>query len=136
MADERLFELEIISPERVFYKGNAHFVELTTSEGEIGVYKNHIPTTCVLVPGIVAIHEEDKVVNAAVHSGFVVILKDKVKVMAEIAEWPDEIDVDRANEAKQRAEERIKKGGPDVNMMRAEAALKRSLTRLRLKDGL
>ena len=136
MADERLFELEIISPERVFYKGNAHFVELTTSEGEIGVYKNHIPTTCVLVPGIVAIHEEDKVVNAAVHSGFVVILKDKVKVMAEVAEWPDEIDVDRANEAKQRAEERIKKGGPDINVMRAEAALKRSLTRLRLKDGL
>lgn len=136
MADERFFELEIISPERVFYKGNAHFVELTTSEGEIGVYKNHIPTTCVLVPGIVAIHEEDKVVNAAVHSGFVVILKDKIKVMAEVAEWPDEIDVDRANEAKQRAEERLKKGGADVNIMRAEAALKRSLTRLRLKDGL
>ena len=136
MADERLFELEIISPEREFYKGNAHFVELVTSEGEIGVYKNHIPTTCVLVPGIVAIHEENGIKNAAVHSGFVVILKDKIKIMAEVAEWPDEIDVDRANEAKKRAEELIKKGGADVNMTRAEAALKRSMTRLRLKDGL
>ena len=134
MADERLFDLEIISPERVFYTGKANFVELVTSEGEIGVYKNHIPMTSVLVPGVVTIHEENETKKAAVHSGFVGILKDKVKVMAEIAEWPDEIDVNRANEAKQRAEKRIKDADSSVNMARAEAALKRSLARLSAKD--
>ena len=134
MADERLFDLEIISPERVFYTGKANFVELVTSEGEIGVYKNHIPMTSVLVPGVVTIHEENETKKAAGHSGFVVILKDKVKVMAEIAEWPDEIDVNRANEAKQRAEKRIKDADSSVNMARAEAALKRSLARLSAKD--
>ena len=102
MAD--VFDLEIISPERVFYEGKATFVEMTTTEGEIGIYKNHIPLTGVLVPCIVTIHEENEEKQAAVHSGFVVILKDKVKIMAEVAEWPGEIDENRAEEAKIRAE--------------------------------
>lgn len=134
MADERLFELEIISPERVFYTGSVNFVELTTSEGEIGVYKNHIPMTNVLVPSIVTIHEENEEKKCAVHSGFVVILKDKVKIMAEVAEWPDEIDANRAKEALVRAERRLKDSGDNVNMVRAEAALKRSIARLSLID--
>lgn len=128
MAD--VFDLEIISPERVFYEGKATFVEMTTTEGEIGIYKNHIPLTGVLVPCIVTIHEENEEKQAAVHSGFVVILKDKVKIMAEVAEWPGEIDESRAEEAKIRAERRLKDGGPGVDMARAEAALKRSIVRL------
>ncbi len=133
MADEKLFTLEIISPERVFYEGEAHFLELATSEGEIGVYKDHIPMTNVLMPGVVKIYEVDGVKEAAVMSGFVVILKDRIKVMAEVAEWPDEIDVNRADEARIRAERRLKESGSGVDMARAEAALKRSLVRLSFK---
>lgn len=132
MADDKYFSLEIISPERTFYKGEASFVELTTSEGEVGIYKNHVPMTNVIVPGIVTIHEADGVKEAAVHSGFMVILQDSIKIMAEVAEWPDEIDENRANEARIRAERRLKEGGSGVDMLRAEAALKRSLTRLHL----
>lgn len=132
MADEKYFDLEIISPERTFYKGQVHFLELTTSEGDVGIYKNHIPMTNVIVPGIVTIHEADGVKEAAVHSGFMVILQESVKIMAEVAEWPDEIDENRANEAKIRAERRLKEGGSGVDIVRAEAALKRSLTRLHL----
>lgn len=132
MADDKYFDLEIISPERTFYKGEASFVELTTSEGEVGIYKNHVPMTNVVVPGIVTIHEADGIKEAAVHSGFMVILQDSIKIMAEVAEWPDEIDANRANEAKIRAERRLKEGGSGVDMLRAEAALKRSLTRLHL----
>lgn len=132
MADEKYFSLEIISPERTFYKGEVNFLELTTSEGEVGIYKNHIPMTNVIVPGIVTIHEADGVKEAAVHSGFMVILQDSVKIMAEVAEWPDEIDENRANEAKIRAERRLKDRGSGIDVARAEAALKRSLTRLNL----
>lgn len=132
MADDKYFDLEIISPERTFYKGQVSFLELTTSEGDVGIYKNHIPMTNVIVPGIVTIHEADGVKEAAVHSGFMVILQDSVKIMAEVAEWPDEIDESRANEAKIRAERRLKEGGSGVDVVRAEAALKRSLTRLNL----
>ena len=107
---------------------------MTTTEGEIGIYKNHILLTGVLVPCIVTIHEENEVKQAAVHSGFVVILKYKIKIMAEVAEWPDEIDENRANEAKIRAERRLKDGGPGVDMARAEAALKRSMIRLSISE--
>ena len=132
MAD--LFTLEIISPERVFYKGEVKFLEMTTSEGEIGVYKNHIPMTNILVPGIVTIHEEEEVKEAAVHSGFVVILQDSVKIMAEVVEWPDESDENRAREAKIRAERRLAEGGEGLDVDRAELALKRSIARIRLSE--
>ncbi len=132
MAD--LFTLEIISPERIFYKGEVKFLEMTTSEGEIGVYKNHIPMTNILAPGIVTIHEEDEVKEAAIHSGFVVILQDSVKIMAEVVEWPDEIDEARAREAKIRAERRLAEGGDGLDVDRAELALKRSIARIRLSE--
>ena len=132
MAD--LFTLEIISPERIFYKGEVKFLEMTTSEGEIGVYKNHIPMTNILAPGIVTIHEEDEVKEAAIHSGFVVILQDSVKIMAEVVEWPDEIDEARAREAKIRAERRLAEGGDGLDVDRAELALKRSIARISLSE--
>lgn len=133
MADEYLFTLQIISPDRIFYEGEASFVEMVTSEGEIGVYKNHIPMTNILVPGIVKIHESNGVKEAAVHAGFVEILPDKIVIMAEVAEWPDEIDINRAEEARKRAERRLSSNGSEINVARAEAALKRSLTRIQLK---
>lgn len=134
MADEKLFTLEIISPERIFYAEKIQFVEFTTSEGEVGVYKGHVPMTNVLMPGVVTIHESGEVKKAAVMSGFVVILRDKIKIMAEVAEWPDEIDLKRAEEAKIRAERMLKEGGPGVDMMRAETALKKSIIRIGLKN--
>ena len=58
MAADNLFDLKIITPDRVFYSGKASFLELNTVEGEIGIYKNHIPMTTVLEPGIATITEE------------------------------------------------------------------------------
>ena len=131
MADaNRLFKVEIITPERIFYSGDAAMIEFTTTEGDIGVYKNHIPLTAVLSPGIVKITESSGVKKAAVHTGFAEILGDKVTLLAEIAEWPDEIDRNRAEEAKMRAERRlkVKESGLDVN--RAEIALRKALVRI------
>ncbi len=103
--------------------------------GEIGVYKKHIPLTTVLAPGIVKIHndgEED--VRAAVHSGFAEILPDKVTLLAEIAEWPDEIDKSRAEAAKQRAEERLAGRTEETDIKRAEFALRKALVRLDISE--
>ena len=103
MADTGTMKLLVNTPERVFFNGEATFVELATSEGEIGVYPQHIPLTAVLVPCVLTIHQNDGIKKAAVHGGIVEVLKDKVTILAEIAEWPDEIDVNRANDAKIRA---------------------------------
>lgn len=126
------FNLKIISPTRIFFDGDADMVEMKTTKGEIGVLAGHIPLTAILEPGILKIHKEDGIKEAALHDGFVEIQKDHVTVLAESCEWPDEIDVERAEEAKDRAENRIKSGRKDVDMMRAELALKKALIRIDL----
>lgn len=132
MADDsRTFQVEIITPDRIFHTGEATMIEFNTAAGQIGVYKKHIPLTTVLAPGIVTIHntgEEDVV--AAVHSGFAEILPDKVTLLAEIAEWPDEIDKSRAEAAKRRAEERLANKTESVDIRRAEFALRKALVRI------
>lgn len=134
MADEKMFKLKIIAPDRVFYEGEASFIEFVTSEGEVGIYKNHIPMTMVLVPGVVRITEADGVKIAALHSGFVQVLQDEITILAEIVEWPDEIDVNRAKEAKIRAERRLEMNDESINYARAEIALKKSLIRIEVGD--
>lgn len=133
MADQsKNFAVEIICPDRVFFKGEVTMVELNTVEGEMGIYRNHVPTTCVLEPGIVTLHDDEGQREAAVHSGFIEILQDKVTILAEVAEWPEEIDSERANAAKKRAEDRLKRSTSDKDIMLAEASLKRALVRLDL----
>lgn len=133
MADN-IFKVEIITPDRIFFTGDADFIEFTAESGELGVYKNHIPMTTVLAPGLVTIHNGDEKKVAAVHSGFAEILGEKVTLLAELAEWPDEIDVDRATAAKERAEERLASHDSEVDIARAEIALKKSLIRIGAKD--
>ena len=135
MADDRLFRLEIISPDRVFYQGDVAMVELTTSEGDVGIYKNHIPMTMIVVPGIVTITEEEGQKRAALHSGFIEVLPDKVTILAELAEWPDEIDLNRAEEARVRAQRRVETGDSSMNMIRANMALRKALVRIELAEG-
>lgn len=135
MAEEnKFFRLEIITPDRKFYEGEASMVEFTTTEGEMGVYKHHIPLTAVLAPGIVTITEAEGKKEAAIHAGFVEILPDKVTFLAEIAEWPEEIDVARAEASRARAEERLHNHAAEIDVARAEIALKKALVRIDIKQ--
>ena len=110
-------------------------VELTTLKGDVGIYKGHIPMTMILVPGIVTITEEDGKKQAAIHSGFMEVLPEKVTIMAEVAEWPEEIDVNRAKEAEIRAQRRLETNDPMMNRQRAEFALRRAMVRLSLAEN-
>jgi len=134
MADEKMFRLRVISPERVFYEDDVPMVELNTTEGEIGVLPEHIPLTTIVAPGVLRIMKGEETREAAVLSGFMEIKKDAVTILAESCEWPEEIDLNRAKEAQIRAERRIKSGNEEVNLVRAEAALKRALTRIGLAE--
>ena len=127
---EKTFNLQIISPTRVFFNEAVDMVEMKTTEGEIGVLAGHIPLTTILEPGVLRIKTDGNVKEAALHDGFVQIQKDKVTVLAESCEWPDEIDVNRAEAAKQRAEDRIAAKSENLDLKRAEYALHKALTRL------
>lgn len=130
MADT--LQLVIITPEREFFRGEATFVEFTTTDGDVGIYPRHIPTTVVLDPGILRIHTGKDVREAALHSGFAEILGDRITILAEAVEWPEEIDMNRAEEARIRAERKLEDSAADGS--KAELALKRSVLRIHMAE--
>ena len=84
MAERKTFRLEVISPERIFYTGDAEMVELTTTEGDIGIYADHIPLTTIVAPGVMTITEPGGVLKeAAVLEGFMEITPAKVTILAQ-----------------------------------------------------
>lgn len=130
MADNNLFELKIIEPDGMFFEGEGEFLEFTSVEGRMGVYKNHIPLTTILEPCVIKIHANGETKKAAALGGFIEIQKERITILAEDANWPEEIDVERAKAAKQRAEERLSKREAGLDVVRAEAALKRAMARI------
>ena len=123
-------DIKIIEPDGMFYEGKASFIEFTSVEGRMGVYKNHIPLTTILEPCDVKVHTEEGIKKAAVMGGFIEIQKEKATILAEDAAWPEEIDVERAKASKQRAQERIEKRDENLDLVRAEASLKRAIARI------
>ncbi len=131
MAEENsnTFDVRVITPDRTFFLGEATMVEFNTTEGEIGIYKRHIPMTVIVKPGVLTITGES-VKKAALHSGFAEILADSVTILAEVIEWPDEIDEMRALAAKERAERLLSERDPKTDIARAETALQRAMARI------
>ena len=132
MADRNSFLLRVITPERLFYENQVEMVEFNTTEGEIGVLPGHIPLTVIVKPGILDITEPEGDKVAALHAGFAEILPDRVTILAEIIEWPEEIDEERARAAKERAEERLRSKTAQTDIMRAETALQRAIARIQV----
>ncbi len=136
MADDsRLLKLEVISPDRTFFTGDSDFVELRTTEGEIGIYKDHIPMTYMLSPGFLKIHKGTDIKTAVIHNGFIEIRPDHIVILAEACEWPGEIDLERAHRAAERAEKRLASGDPEINIKRAELALRKALMRIEAAEA-
>ncbi|MCI9141788.1 MAG: ATP synthase F1 subunit epsilon [Lachnospiraceae bacterium] len=132
MADKNEFLLRIITPDRVFYEKSVEMVEFNTTEGEIGILPGHIPMTVIVKPGILYISEKDEQKKAALHSGFAEILPESVTILAEIIEWPGEIDEERAKSAKKRAEKRLSGKAPNTDIAKAETALQRAMARIQV----
>lgn len=127
---EKSFRLEIISPDRIFYTNDVTMVEYNTVDGEVGVYAEHIPMTQIIAPGRLTITEENGQKTAALLSGFVEITPEKVTILAEAVEWPQNIDVARARRARQRAQQILEQKTDERETALAEAALARALVRL------
>ena len=120
--------IDIVSPERVLYTGEADMVVCRTSEGEIAFLPGHVPFLGALGIGVVRILLPERGEQAAaVHGGFVEVANDRVIVLSDVAELAERIDIDRARRAQQRAEERL---SADPDAEDAQAALLRATTRL------
>jgi len=109
MSDNKLIKFEIVTPERIVLKELIRQITLPTKQGEITILPNHIPLIPTLLPGVIHLQRaDDSQEILSVSGGFVEVLMNKVVVLADTAERAEEIDIDRAEEAKKRAEQIMK----------------------------
>ena len=126
------FFLEVITPERNFYSGEAECVIFKSIDGEMGVLAKHAPTVTTVNVGPLRIkNAEGKWTEAVVTDGCAKIMPDRVVIMTVTAEYPEEIDINRARAAKQRAEERLQKQLSQLEYMRSKTALARAMARIK-----
>jgi F-type H+-transporting ATPase subunit epsilon len=128
-------ELIVVSPQRQLLREKVASVQLPGASGELGILPGHAPLITELGNGELSYKASggERVV-LAVLSGFAEVLSDRVTVLAETAERPEEIDVERAKQALVRAEARLKSTDPDVDWDRATVALQRALVRIRVGE--
>jgi F-type H+-transporting ATPase subunit epsilon len=128
--------VEVVSPERILFSGDARFVKARTTDGEIAFLNDHAPFIGALGIGevVVALEDGDERVHVAVHGGFVEVRENRVSLLSDVAELADQIDTARAQEAKSRAEQAVKSGGDDDEAEEAELALRRAQVRLEVAD--
>ncbi len=106
--------MELVSPDRILFSDEAEMVICRTPAGEIAFMAGHIPFLGALGIGVVRIHQEGgDVERVAVHEGFVEVKDDRVIILSDVAELPDQIDVDRARRAQEEAESDLKGAGDD-----------------------
>jgi F-type H+-transporting ATPase subunit epsilon len=128
--------VEIVTPERVVYRGDARIVVARGADGDLGILPNHIPmvTPLKIAPVLVKKANEGEEDTIVVSGGTMEVRKDKITILAESAELPEEIDVNRALAAKERAERRLaESAGDDLDFKRAQLSLQRAMTRLGVK---
>ena len=129
------FKLEIITPTREFLETQAVSLTFNSTDGEITVLKNHIPMVAPLSIGELHIRDENGL-HVAFHSeGFVEVRPDEVLVFAQACEWPDEIDVSRAESAKERALEKLRQKQSILENRQTAISLTRAMVRLKLTSG-
>lgn len=124
------FQLEIVTPTKLLVKDAAEEAQIPGVNGYLGILPGHAPLISELGVGEITYKAKGAVHSLSVAWGFVEVLPDKVTILAEAAEHPQEIDTARAQKAKERAEDRLKSNDPQVDYPRAEDALQRAEARL------
>ncbi len=131
MLEKRL-HLEIRTPEQLIYEGDVTSVKAPGEMGSFEILAGHLPFLTVLETGEIRVRETDTPQSIATSGGVFEVLRTGVTVLADTAEWAYEIDVERAEAARQRAQELLASRDPNINRGRAEAALARAVNRLRI----
>lgn len=125
-------QVEIVTAERVVYSGEAEAVIAPGAEGQLGILPYHAPLMTSLAPGELVVRTGSDEEMIAISGGFIEVRPDRVIVLADQAERAEEIDLERAQAARKRAEERLCK--PELDTSRTEAALRRAMVRLNVAE--
>lgn len=128
------FRLQIVTPSRTFYDDEVEMAIVRTVEGDVGIKKDHMLMVSPLKIGRIKIKKDGKTREAAISEGFVQVEAEYTRIITDSAEWPEEIDINRAQEAKERAERRLATKKSDIDKVRAEISLRKALNRLDVAD--
>lgn len=130
------FLLEIVTPEHLVYSNQVNSLTIKGVDGDLGILPGHIPLVTPLQVAPMFVKAAGATITIAVHGGFVEVHKDKVTVLAESAELPTQIDVERAEAAKERAQRRLQSRSKqdEIDHRRAELALQRAVTRIKISE--
>jgi len=126
--------LEIVTAERTVFADDVSEVVAWGVEGQLGILPHHAPLMTMLQPGDLLIKKDDEEHYLAISGGFLEVRPDKVIILADACERAEEIDVERAEAARHRAEEILKTRPPEMDTAAAEAALRRSLARIKVAE--
>lgn len=124
------YALEIVTPDHKFFVGQVEMLITRTSQGDIGILKGHENMVAPLAVGSIQIKQDEVFKNASCSGGFMTVTPTKVTLITDAAEWAEEIDVERALAAMERAKERIAEKAKSTDVARAEIALAKALNRL------
>ena len=128
-----ILHLEIVTPEKVIISQDVDTVVAPGSEGEFGILPGHIPFLSGIVPGVVRFKFQGTTASMSVTTGFAEISADKVSILVDSAEKAGDIDIERAERAKERAEKRLaERDKEDIDFTRAQIALRRAITRIKV----
>ena len=128
------YYLEIVTPTKVFFKGDVEAVTFSTIDGLVTVLAEHQPTVFALQPGSLRIFDGQNWREAFMSSGFAQIKPKLSVILVQAAEWPEDIDEHLALEAKERAEELVRKKQSLMEYRMGKAALQRAIARLKVKN--
>lgn len=127
----KTFKLKIITPERDFFSGDVEMIIATTPDGEIGILRDHVQMVVAVAIGTIKIKTPGGWQEAILTEGFMEIKQDQTVILTDTAEWPHEVDINRAKEAKKRAEERLQSQLSKIEYIRSQTALARAIERLK-----
>ena len=123
-------KLDIVTPERVVYSEDIEMLVATAIDGDIGILPGHTPLVTGLVPCVLKVKKDGREIHISVSDGFMDVKPEEINVVVRTAEFPEEIDIERAEEAKERAEQRLNSSDERVNYARASSALERAIARI------
>lgn len=124
--------LEIVTPDKNFFEGDVEMTIVRTTEGDIGILKDHEPVVAPVSVGAVRIKIDGEFKEAACAGGFLTVDADKTIIITDAAEWAGEIDVDRAKQSADRAAKRLEEGYDELDILRAKVSMERAMNRIRL----
>ena len=129
-----IFHLEIIATDRVFYQGDCQHLVITAVDGLLGILPGHEPMVTTLPTGELKYMVNDSWKYAAISGGFIQVMPDSSIILADSCELPEEIDIKRAEEAKERAEEMLRQKQSIMEYYRTQASLNRAINRLKVSQ--